>query len=87
MANIKSQIKRIRTSERQTERNKPVRSALKTYITKVRASAAAGDKDATKAALAQAVKALDSAVSKGVIHVNNAANKKSALTKLYNSLA
>ena len=86
MANIKSQIKRIRTSERQTERNKPVRSQLKTYITKVRASAAAGEKEATKEALAKAVKALDSAASKGIIHDNNAANKKSSLTKLYNSL-
>lgn len=86
MANIKSQIKRIRTSERQTERNKPVRSELKTYITEVRTKAAAGDKEGTKEALAKAVKRLDSAASKGIIHDNNAANKKSELTKLYNKL-
>ncbi len=86
MANIKSQIKRIKTAQRQTERNKPVRSALKTYVGKVRSAAAAGDKTAAKEALDKAVKALDSAASKGVIHANNAANKKSSLTKLYNSL-
>jgi small subunit ribosomal protein S20 len=86
LANIKSQIKRIRTSERQTERNKPVRSELKTYITEVRTNAAAGNKEATKESLAKAIKRLDSAASKGVIHPNNAANKKSALTKLYNNL-
>lgn len=86
MANIKSQIKRIRTAERQRLRNKPVISALKTYIGKVRDTAAAGDKEAAKTALAIAVKALDSAASKGIIHANNAANKKSALTKLCNSL-
>ena len=86
MANIKSQIKRIRTAERQGERNKAVRSALKTYTTKVRKAVAAGDKDAAKEALGQAVKALDSAAAKGVIHENNAANKKSALTKVYNTL-
>lgn len=86
MANIKSQIKRIRTSERQQQRNKPVRSGLKTHTTKVRSAVTAGDKEAAGTALAGAIKALDSAAAKGVIHGNNAANKKSSLTKLVNAL-
>jgi small subunit ribosomal protein S20 len=87
LANIKSQIKRIRTSEAQRQRNKAVRSALKTHIGKFRAAVEAADKEAAKTALAGAIKQLDSAAAKGVIHKNNAANKKSALTKTYNALA
>lgn len=86
MANIKSQIKRIRTNEKARLRNKSVKSELKTHIRRVREAVAGGDKDAATAALRTASKKLDKAVSKGVIHANQAANKKSALAKSVNSL-
>ena len=81
MANIKSQIKRIRVTARQTERNKAVRSALKTRIIKFREAIENKDKKVAEEEFDRAVKALDSAASKGIIHRNNAANKKSALAK------
>lgn len=87
MANIKSQIKRIKVAERQRIRNKSTRSALKTYITKFNTAVSAGDRPAAEASLQAAVRNLDKAVSKGIIHKNNAANKKSRLTKKFNSMA
>ncbi|QGQ19006.1 MULTISPECIES: 30S ribosomal protein S20 [Cellulomonas] len=86
MANIKSQIKRIRTNETARLRNKAVKSELKTYIRRVREAVAGGDKDAAAAALVVATRKLDKAVSKGVIHANQAANRKSALAKSVNGL-
>ncbi|MBD3779023.1 MULTISPECIES: 30S ribosomal protein S20 [unclassified Cellulomonas] len=86
MANIKSQIKRIRTNEKARLRNKAVKSELKTYVRRVREAVAGGDKDAAGVALVAASKKLDKAVSKGVIHANQAANKKSALAKAVNTL-
>ena len=86
MANIKSQLKRIKTNHVATERNKAVKSELKTWIRKFREAADAGDAAAAKEALATASKKLDKAVSKGVIHANQAANKKSAMAKKANSL-
>lgn len=86
MANIKSQIKRIRTNEKARLRNKAVKSELKTYVRRVREAVAGGDKDAAGVALVAASKKLDKAVSKGVIHANQAANKKSALAKAVNAL-
>jgi len=86
VANIKSQIKRIRTNEKARLRNKSVKSELKTYIRRVREAVAGGDKEAANAALRTASKKLDKAVSKGVIHANQAANKKSALAKSVNAL-
>ncbi len=86
MANIKSQIKRIRTNEKARQRNKAVKSELKTYVRRVREAVAGGDKDAASTALAVAARKLDKAVSKGVIHANQAANRKSALSKAVNSL-
>ncbi|AEI11737.1 MULTISPECIES: 30S ribosomal protein S20 [Cellulomonas] len=86
MANIKSQIKRIKTNEKARLRNKSVKSELKTHIRRVREAVAGGDKDAAATALRTASKKLDKAVSKGVIHANQAANKKSALAKSVNSL-
>ncbi len=81
VANIKSQVKRIRTAERQRQRNKAVRSELKTEIRKFNQAQAGGDKDAAAGALQVASRKLDKATSKGVIHKNNAANKKSAMAK------
>ncbi|GAA1983285.1 30S ribosomal protein S20 [Isoptericola halotolerans] len=86
MANIKSQIKRIKTNEKARLRNKSVKSELKTHVRKVRTAVAAGDKEAATAALQTASRKLDKAVSKGVIHTNQAANRKSALAKAVDSL-
>ena len=86
MANIKSQKKRIKTNEKRHERNKAVKSELKTWIRKFQTAAAAGDKDAATEALKAASTKLDKAVSKGVIHANQAANKKSAMAKKAASL-
>ena len=81
MANIKSQIKRNRTNEAARLRNKSVKSALKTAVRQAREAIAAGDAPAAQAASAKAARLLDKAVSKGVIHSNQAANRKSALAK------
>lgn len=86
MANIKSQIKRIRTNEKARLRNKAVKAELRTFTRKVREAVTAGDKEAAAAALVAASKKLDKAVSKGVIHLNQAANRKSALAKAVNAL-
>jgi small subunit ribosomal protein S20 len=79
MANIKSQIKRIGTNAKAAERNKAVKSELKTVIRAAREAVAAGDATKAAAAVALAGKKLDKAVSKGVIHKNQAANRKSAI--------
>jgi len=81
VANIKSQIKRIKTNEKAHERNKAVKSELKTAVRRTREAVAAGDKAAAEQALQFATKKLDKAVSKGVIHANQAANRKSAIAK------
>jgi small subunit ribosomal protein S20 len=81
VANIKSQIKRIATNEKAHERNKAVKSELKTAVRATRTAVAAGDKDKATSALKLANKKLDKAVSKGVIHKNQAANRKSAIAK------
>jgi small subunit ribosomal protein S20 len=79
VANIKSQLKRIKTNEKSRQRNKATKSALKTSIRRFREAADAGD-TAKAAELAHAAsRALDKAVSKGVIHKNQAANRKSAI--------
>ncbi|MDO5503511.1 MAG: 30S ribosomal protein S20 [Actinomycetia bacterium] len=81
MANIKSQLKRIKTNRVATERNKAVKSELRTWVRKFREAADAGNADEAREALSTASKKLDKAVSKGVIHKNQAANKKSAMAK------
>ncbi|MGQ0626303.1 MAG: 30S ribosomal protein S20 [Sporichthyaceae bacterium] len=80
MANIKSQIKRNKTNEKARLRNKDVRSSVKTAVRKFREANAAADTEAP-ALLRAASRALDKAASKGVIHANAAANKKSAMAK------
>ncbi|GGO44016.1 MULTISPECIES: 30S ribosomal protein S20 [Streptomyces] len=79
MANIKSQIKRNKTNEKARLRNKAAKSALKTSIRRTREAITAGDAEKATVALRDASRKLDKAVSKGVIHKNQAANKKSAL--------
>ena len=81
MANIKSQIKRIGTNKKAQERNKAVKSELKTAIRATREAVVAGDKDKAQTSLLIAAKKLDKAASKGVIHKNQAANRKSAIAK------
>ncbi|MFK4789592.1 30S ribosomal protein S20 [Microbacterium sp. ZW T5_56] len=81
MANIKSQIKRNKTNEKARERNKAVKTQLKNAVRRTREAIAAGDKVAAEAALKNASKKLDKAVGKGVIHENQAANRKSSIAK------
>jgi len=86
VANIKSQIKRIRTNEKARLRNKGVKSSLKTAVRRFREAADAGDREAAQTAMLTASRQLDKAASKGVIHANQAANKKSAMAQRANSL-
>jgi small subunit ribosomal protein S20 len=81
MANIKSQIKRIRTNEARRQRNRSVRSALRTYMKRVHTAVEAGDLDGAEAALRRAGREIDRAASKGVIHRNSASNRKSSLAR------
>lgn len=86
MANIKSQKKRIRTNEKARLRNKDVKSSVKTAVRKFREAADAGDAAAATALAREATRALDKAASKGVIHQNQAANRKSSISKRAASL-
>lgn len=87
MANIKSQKKRILTNEKARQRNVAVKSELKTAVRAVNEAIDAGDKETASAALAAANRKLDKAVSKGVIHLNQAANRKSAISKKVSKLS
>ena len=87
MANIKSQIKRNLQNEKARLRNKSVKSALKTAIRKFNTAAAGGDPEVAAALLREASRKLDIAASKGVIHKNQAANRKSAIAKRLESVA
>jgi small subunit ribosomal protein S20 len=86
VANIKSQIKRITTNEKARLRNKAVKSELKTAVRAAREAVATGDVEKAEASYKVASRKLDKAVSKGVLHKNNAANKKSALATQVNAL-
>ncbi len=87
MANIKSQIKRNRQNEKRRLRNKSVKSSLKTAIRKFHEAAASGDAEAANTLMRAATRKLDKAASKGVIHKNQAANRKSAIAQKVQSLA
>ena len=89
MANIKSAIKRIRSSERKRARNKPVRTALKTYIrvAQTRIGGKDADVEMSADAVVRAISALDKAASKGIIHRNQAARRKSRLMAKLNKLS
>ena len=86
MANIKSQLKRIKTNEKARLRNKSVKSSLRTAVRRFREAADAGERDQALSALQHASRQLDKAASKGVIHPNQAANKKSAMAERANAL-
>ena len=86
MANIKSQKKRNITNERNRVRNQSIKSALRTSVRNLRAATEAGDKERAGALLVATTRQLDKAATKGVIHKNQAANKKSALAQAVNKL-
>ena len=86
MANIKSQIKRNKQNEKRHERNKAVKTSLKSAVRKFREAAEAGDKETAVEAARVASRKLDKAASKGVIHKNQAANRKSALARALNKI-
>jgi small subunit ribosomal protein S20 len=86
VANIKSQKKRILTNARRTERNRAVKSELRTLARRTREAVVAGDREKAQAALLLVSKKLDKSVTKGVLHKNTAANRKSKLAKQVNSL-
>jgi small subunit ribosomal protein S20 len=86
VANIKSQIKRNKQNEKRHERNKAVKTGLKTAVRKFREAAEAGDAAQAQELAKDAAKKLDKAASKGVIHKNQAANRKSAIAKKAASL-
>jgi small subunit ribosomal protein S20 len=87
VANTKSALKRIRTTARKEIRNRTVRSATRTYVKKARTLMDEGVKTESQAAVMQAISALDRAVSKGVLHRNNAARRKSRLMQRFHNLA
>lgn len=87
MANIKSAKKRILVNKTKADRNKAIKSSVKTAIKKVRAAIDAQDKEAAKAALVAATAVIDKAATKGVYHKNNAARKVSRLAKAVNEMA
>jgi small subunit ribosomal protein S20 len=81
LANHKSALKRIRSSERKRLRNRTVRSTTRTIVKRARTTLQEGDADTARQAIHEAIRTLDKAVSKGVIHRNNAARRKSRLMK------
>ena len=87
MANIKSAKKRIEVAQIRTERNKAIKSGVKTAMKKVFAAIEAGDKAAAQAELVNATKAIEMAASKGIYHKNNVARKVSRLSKAVNQMA
>ena len=87
MPNIKSQVKRVKTNEKARQRNKAVKSALRTHVRNVRRAAEAGDAEKATQYAKLANRQLDKAVSKGVIHKNQAKNRKSSISKKLNKLA
>jgi len=87
VANIKSQIKRVKTNEKRRQRNKSVKSSVKTAIRHFREAAASGDADTASEMQRKAAKALDKAAGKGVIHRNQAANRKSAMAQRLNKIS
>jgi small subunit ribosomal protein S20 len=86
VANIKSQIKRNKQNEKRHERNKAVKTGLKSAVRKFREAADAGDKETAVSLGRDASKKLDKAASKGIIHKNQAANRKSAIARKAASL-
>jgi len=87
VANIKSQLKRIKTNEKARQRNKAVKAELRTLVRRAQTAVSAGDQDTAMTTALAAARKLDKAASKGVIHKNQAANRKSALLKTASKVA
>lgn len=87
MPNIKSAMKRVRITRKRTERNKHIKSGLRTNIRRFKDALAGADRDEAQARLRRALVTIDKAVTKGVLHKNTAARRKSRLTKLFNKTA
>lgn len=87
MPNIKSAEKRVRQTVFRTERNRRVKSMLKTAIKRYEAALQSGDQDSARARLLAAIRQIDKAAAKGIVHKNNAARKKSRLTRMFNQHA
>jgi len=86
MANIKSAAKRVLLTQKATAKNKAAKSLIKTNIKKFNAAASGGDRQTAESTYKTAIKAVDRAATKGLIHKNKAARRKSALTKKLNSV-
>lgn len=87
MANVESAKKRIRQTEKRTERNRHVRTTVRTYVKRVREALAGSDKAAAQAALTQAIRKIDMAVSKGVYHHKTGSRYVSRLTEQVQKMA
>ena len=87
MANIKSQIKRVKTNEKRRQRNKSVKSSVRTVVRRFREAVEAGDTEKATELSRAASRALDKAAGRGVIHKNQAANRKSAIAKRISSVS
>ncbi len=87
MANSKASRKRIRVSEQKRVRNRPFRTAARTYVKKAELAIRAGDQAVAVTAVGDALSMLDRVASKGIIHKNNAARRKSRLMKKFNALS
>lgn len=87
MPNIKSAKKRVELTKVQNERNRMAKSALKTTIKKFDAAVASGDREQAAAAYQAAIKAIDQGVTKGILHKNTAARKKSSVSLKMNAMA
>jgi small subunit ribosomal protein S20 len=87
LANNKSAEKRIRVAEQKRLRNRPYRSAARTYVKKAELAIRAGDQEAAAAAVGNAISMLDRVAGKGIIHKNNAARRKSRLMAKYNAMS
>lgn len=85
MANNKSAEKRIRVAEQKRQRNRPYRTAARTYVKKAELAIRQGDQELAAGAVGDAISTLDKVANRGVIHPNNAARRKSRLMKKYNS--
>jgi small subunit ribosomal protein S20 len=86
LANSKSAEKRIRVAERRRQRNRPYRSAARTYVKKAQLAIQSGDVEVAAVAVGNAISMLDKVAGKGVIHKNNAARRKSRLMARYNRM-
>lgn len=85
MPNLRSSFKRVKVAAKKAAQNRPIRTGARNAVTRARASIASADADEASHHVLDAIRALDKAASKGVIHKNNAARRKSRLVKRLNA--